>query len=61
MMTEIIAAKGNESQQHSKNLIELRFQPNELLSNSQYIFSYDVQLSCFGSHSNGIVLIIAVE
>ena len=56
LMTEIIAAKANESQQHSKNLIELPFQPNELLSNSQYIFSHDVQWSCFGSHSNSIVL-----
>ena len=56
MMTEIIAAKGNESQQHSKNLIESPFQPNEWLSNSQYIFSHDVQWSCFGSHSNSIVL-----
>ena len=56
LMTEIIAAKANESQQHSKNLIESPFRPNELLSNSQYIFSHDVQWSCFGSHSNSIVL-----
>ena len=46
VMTEIIAAKVNyESQQHSKNLIESPFQPNELLSNLQYIFSLDVKLS----------------
>ena len=56
LMTEIIAAKANESQHHSKNLIELPFQPNELLSNSQYIFSHDVHWSCFGSHSTSIVL-----
>ena len=56
LMTEIIAAKANESQHHSKNLNESSFRKNELLSNLQYTFSHDVKWSCFSSHSNSIVL-----